>query len=89
MLHVMPRTREGQRTKVTKEVPGASITHTSNNNATGRRKTRGTTGPEHAKHEKRWVTREPRKYVTCHAAHAGRTTNKGGQRCVWSRVECK
>ena len=39
MLHVMPRTREGQRTKVTKEVPGARITHTSNNNATGRRKT--------------------------------------------------
>ena len=39
MLHVMPRTREGQRTKVTKEVPVAGITHTSNNNATGRRKT--------------------------------------------------
>ena len=50
---------------------------------------RGTTGPEHAKHEKRWVKREPRKYVTCHAAHAGRTTNEGGQRGVWSRVECK
>ena len=39
MLHVMPRTREGLRTKVTKEVPGARITHTSNNNATGHRKT--------------------------------------------------
>ena len=38
MLHVMPRTREGQRTEVTKEVPGARITHTSNNNATGRQK---------------------------------------------------
>ena len=38
MLHVMPRTREEQRTKVTKEVPVARITHTSNNNATGRRK---------------------------------------------------
>ena len=49
----------------------------------------GTTVPEHAKHEKRWVKRKPRKYVTCHAAHAGRTTNKGGQRGVWSRVECK
>ena len=47
---------------------------------------RGTMVPEHAKHEKRWVKREPRKYVTCHAAHAGRTTNKGGQRGVWSRV---
>ena len=44
----------------------------------------GTTVPEHAKHEKRWVKREPRKYVTCHAAHAGKTTNKGGQRGVWS-----
>ena len=49
----------------------------------------GTTVPEHAKHEKRWVKREPRKYVTCHATHAERTTNKGGQRGVWSRVECK
>ena len=49
----------------------------------------GTTVPEHAKHEKIRVRREPRKYVTCHAAHAGRTTNKGGQRGVWSRVECK
>ena len=39
MLHVMPCRREGQQTKVTKEVPGARITHTSNNNATGRRKT--------------------------------------------------
>ena len=39
MLHVMPRTREGQRTEVTKEVPGARITHTSNNNANSRRKT--------------------------------------------------
>ena len=38
MLHVMPRAREGQRTKVTKEAPGVRITHTSNNNATGRRK---------------------------------------------------
>ena len=45
--------------------------------------------PEHAKHEKMWVRREPRKYVTCHAAHAGRTTNKGRPRGVWSRVECK
>ena len=33
MLHVMPRAREGQRTKGTKEVLGARITHTSNNNA--------------------------------------------------------
>ena len=33
MLHVMPRTREEQRTKVTKEVPGARTTHTSNKNA--------------------------------------------------------
>ena len=49
----------------------------------------GTTVPEHAKHEKRWVKREPRKYVTCHATHAERTTNKGGQRGVWSRVKCK
>ena len=39
MLDVMPRTRDVQRTKVTKEVPGARITPTSNNNATGRRKT--------------------------------------------------
>ena len=39
MLHVMPRTREGQQTKVTKPVPSARITHTTNNNATGRRKT--------------------------------------------------
>ena len=38
MLHVMPRTREGQRTKVTKEVLGARITYTSNYNATGRQK---------------------------------------------------
>ena len=38
MLHVMPRTQKGQRTKVTKEVLGARITRTSNNNATGRRK---------------------------------------------------
>ena len=49
----------------------------------------GKTGPEHAKHEKRWVKREPRKYVTCHTAHTGRTTNKGGQRGVWRRVEGK
>ena len=39
MLHVMPRALEGQQTKVTKEVPGARKTHTSNNNATGCRKT--------------------------------------------------
>ena len=43
MLHVTPRTPDGQRTKMAKEVcgavPGASITHTNNNNATGRRKT--------------------------------------------------
>ena len=39
MLHVMPRTQEGQRTKVTKEVPGSTITDTSNNNVTGHRKT--------------------------------------------------
>ena len=44
--------------------------------------------PQHA-HSHRWVKREPHKYVTCHAAHAGRTTNKGGQRGVWSRVACK
>ena len=50
---------------------------------------RGKTGLEHAKHEKGWVKREPRKYDTCHAAHAGRTTNKGGQRGMWSRVGCK
>ena len=40
MFYVMPRTRDGQRTKVTKEVPGARITHTSNNNAGGHWKTR-------------------------------------------------
>ena len=39
MLHVMPHAREEQRTKVTKEVPGARETHTSNNNATGCQKT--------------------------------------------------
>ena len=39
MLHVMPRTWEGQRTKVTTEVPGARRTHTSNNNATSCQKT--------------------------------------------------
>ena len=89
MLHVMPRTREGQRTKVTKKVPAARITHTSNNNASSRRKTRGKTGSEHAKQEKRWVKREPRKYVKCHVAHTGRTTNKGGQRGMWILVECK
>ena len=49
----------------------------------------GKTGSEHAKHEMRWVKSEPRKYVTVHAAHARRTTNKGGQRGMWSRVECK
>ena len=49
----------------------------------------GTAVLEHAKHEKRRVKREPRKYVTCHAAYAGRTMNKGRQRGVWSRVECK
>ena len=49
----------------------------------------GTTVQEHSKHEKRWVRGEPRKYVTCHAAHGGRTTNKVGQRGVWSRVDCK
>ena len=26
-----------------------------------------------------WVKRKPHKYVACHAAHAGRTTNKGDQ----------
>ena len=49
----------------------------------------GKTPSEHAKEEKRRVKREPRKYVKCHAAHTGRTTNKGGQRGMWSRVECK
>ena len=49
----------------------------------------GKTGSEHAKQEKKRVKREPRKYVTCHAAHAGKTTNEGGQRGMWSRVERK
>ena len=49
----------------------------------------GKTGSEHADHEKRLVKRVPRKYVKCHAAHAGRTTNKGGERGMWSRVGCK
>ena len=57
MLHATPRTREGQRTKVTKEVCG--------------------TMPD---------TRESRKYVTCHGAHARRTTNKGNQRGVWNHA---
>ena len=48
-----------------------------------------TTAPRHTKHEKMRVRREPRKYVTCHAAHAGRTTNKGNQRGVWSHAGCK
>ena len=43
MLHVTPRTRDGEQASMAKEVcgavPGASITHTNNNNATGRRKT--------------------------------------------------
>ena len=47
------------------------------------------TGSEHAKHEKRWVKREPHKYVKCRAAHRGRSTNKGGRRGMWSRVKCK
>ena len=47
-----------------------------------------TTAPRHTKHEKMWVRREPRKYVTCHAAQTGRTSNKGKQRAVWSHAGC-
>ena len=31
----------------------------------------------------------PRKYVTCHAAHAGRATIKGHQRGVWCERKCQ
>ena len=48
-----------------------------------------TTQPQHTKHEEMWVRREPHKYVTCHAAHGGRTTTKGNQKGVWSRAGCK
>ena len=47
-----------------------------------------------ATHEKRKDVGEvsmlhPRKYVTCHAAHAGRAKSKGCQRGVWSQAGCK
>ena len=43
----------------------------------------GMTVPEHAKHEKRWVKREPHKYVTCHPAHAGKDKEqRWPKRCV-------
>ena len=44
--------------------------------------------PEHAKHERRWVKREPRKYVTCHAAHRRALSPLSGGCCCWRAGRC-